>query len=163
MKWEGEGGKEREGARINSPRCFNLKTMRLRWLISTQGGHLWVFILTHFWDERALTKEMNETEGFQCLGHLNWPICSPLSPFCSEIFPTFSLSYWGAHSYYPRGLINGKGEFSQLPIWMRLRGFSASDLQAGPNAAYWTNFVADCFPFPQPFMISHFFKTCACA
>ena len=27
----------------------------------------------------------------------------PLSPFCSEIFQTFSLSYWGANSYYPRG------------------------------------------------------------
>ena len=45
--------------------------------------------------------------GFQCLGHSNWTICSPLSPFCSEIFPTFSLSYWGANSYYPRGLIMG--------------------------------------------------------
>ena len=52
---------------------------------------------------------MNETDGFQCLGHSNWTICSPLSPFCSEIFPTFSLSYWGAHSYYPRGPIMRKG------------------------------------------------------
>ena len=25
--------------------------------------------------------------------------------FCSDNFPTFSLSYWGAHSYYPRGPI----------------------------------------------------------
>ena len=48
---------------------------------------------------------LDDTEGFQCLGHSNWTICSPLSPFCSENFPTFSLSYWGAHSYYPRGLI----------------------------------------------------------
>merc|ERR1739842_198225 len=38
---------------------------------------------------------MDETEGFQCLGHSNWTTCSPLSPFCPEIFPTFSLSYWG--------------------------------------------------------------------
>ena len=52
---------------------------------------------------------MDETEGFECLGHSNWTICSPLSHFCSEIFPTFSLSYWGAHSYYPRGLIMRKG------------------------------------------------------
>ena len=52
---------------------------------------------------------MDETEGFQCLEHSNWIICSPLSPFCSEIFSTFSLSYWGALSYYPRGLIIGKG------------------------------------------------------
>ena len=62
------------------------------------------------------TPEMDETEGFQCLGHSNWTTCSPLSPFCSEIFPTFSLSYWGANSYYPRGLIMGKGKFFQLPI-----------------------------------------------
>ena len=52
---------------------------------------------------------MDDTEGIECLGHSNWTICSPLSPFCSEIFPTFSLSYWGAHSYYPRGLIMRKG------------------------------------------------------
>ena len=51
----------------------------------------------------------DKTEGFQCLGHSNWIICSPLSPFCSENFPTFSLSYWGANSSYPRGLIMGKG------------------------------------------------------
>ena len=46
---------------------------------------------------------MDKTEGFQCLGHSNWIICSPLSQSCSPIFSTFSLSYWGAHSYYPRG------------------------------------------------------------
>ena len=40
---------------------------------------------------------MDETEGFQCLGLSNWTICSPLSQFCSEIFSTFSLSYWGAN------------------------------------------------------------------
>ena len=45
---------------------------------------------------------MDETEGFQCLGPSNWTICSPLSQFCPEKFSTFSLSYWGAHSYYPR-------------------------------------------------------------
>ena len=55
------------------------------------------------------TSEMGETEGFQCLGHSNWTICSLLSPFCSENFPIFPLSYWGANSYYPRGLIMGKG------------------------------------------------------
>ena len=55
------------------------------------------------------TPEINDTEGFQCLGYSNWTICSPLSQFCSEIFPILSLSYWGAHSYYPRGLIMEKG------------------------------------------------------
>ena len=34
----------------------------------------------------------NETEGFQCQGHSNCTICTFLGPFCSEIFPTFSLS-----------------------------------------------------------------------
>ena len=32
--------------------------------------------------------------GYQCLGHSNLTICSPLSPFCPKIFSTFSLSYW---------------------------------------------------------------------
>ena len=52
------------------------------------------------------TSNIGYSGGFQCLGPSNWIICSPLSPFCSEQFSTFSLSYWGAHSYYPRG---GKG------------------------------------------------------
>ena len=51
-----------------------------------------------------------ETVGFKHLGHLEWTICSSLSRLCSDIFPTFSLSYWGAHSYYPRGPIMGKGK-----------------------------------------------------
>ena len=52
---------------------------------------------------------MDETGGFQCLGHSNGTICSLLSPICSENFTTFPLSYWGAHSYYPRGPIMGNG------------------------------------------------------
>ena len=55
------------------------------------------------------TPKLAETEGFQCLGHSNWTICNPLSHFCFQIFPSFSLSYWEANSYYPRGLIMGKG------------------------------------------------------
>ena len=49
------------------------------------------------------TTELDETDWFQCLGHSNCTICSPLSPFCSENFPTFSHSLWRANSYYPRG------------------------------------------------------------
>ena len=54
---------------------------------------------------------IDETEGFQRLGHSNWTICSPLSPFCSENFPTFPLLYWEANSYYPKEgrLKMGKG------------------------------------------------------
>ena len=83
-----------------------------------------------------LTPEMGETEVFECLGHSNWTICSTLSPFCSKIFQTFSSSYWGAKSYYPRGLILGVGRISHLPIWMRQRGLSAWGIQTGPFAAH---------------------------
>ena len=78
---------------------------------------------------------MDETEGIECLGHSNWTICSPLSHFCPEIFSTFSLSYWGANSYYPRGLILGVGRITHLPIWMTERGFSVWGIQTGPFAA----------------------------
>ena len=37
-----------------------------------------------------------------------------LSPYCSEIFPTLLLSYWGAHSYYPTGPIIRKGNSSSF-------------------------------------------------
>ena len=48
------------------------------------------------------------------VGHSNWIICSPLSQSCSPKFSTFSLSYWGAHSYYPRGPIMRKGNSSNF-------------------------------------------------
>ena len=79
--------------------------------------------------------EKNETEGFRLLGHPNWTKCSPLSQFCSGNFATFSLSYWGANSYYPRGLILGVGRISHLPIWMTERGLSAWGIQTGPFAS----------------------------
>ena len=53
--------------------------------------------------EILATSKLDETEGFQCLGHSNWTHCSPLSPFCPEKFPTFSLSYWGAILITPEG------------------------------------------------------------
>ena len=59
--------------------------------------------------ENFPSPNMDDTEGFQCLGHSNWTIYGPLSPFYSDIFPTFSLSSCGANSYYSRGLIMGKG------------------------------------------------------
>ena len=54
---------------------------------------------------------MDETEGFQCLGHSNWTICSPLSHFCSDNFQILSSLYWEAISYYPRGPKMGKRSF----------------------------------------------------
>ena len=59
---------------------------------------------------------MDIKEDFQCLGHSNWAICSPLSPFSSENFPSFSCSYWGANSYYPRGPILKKGNLPNSRI-----------------------------------------------
>ena len=86
--------------------------------------------------ENFPSPNMDDTEGFECLGHSNWTICSPLSPFCSEKFPTFSLSYWGANSYYPRGLILGVGRISHLPIWMTQRGLSAEYMAASCHMSY---------------------------
>ena len=64
------------------------------------------------WEKGVLpTPKLDETEGFGCLGHSNWTICSPLHLSHSEIIPSFPPSYWEANSYYPRGQIMGKGEF----------------------------------------------------
>ena len=59
------------------------------------------------------TPKVNETEGFQCLGHSNWTICIPLNPFCSGNFPSFSPSYWGGQFLLPQRTNNGKREFFQ--------------------------------------------------
>ena len=93
------------------------------------------------------TSKLDETEGFGCLGHSKWTICSPLSPFCSEIFPSFSPSYWGAISYYPRGLIMEKRVFSQLQNWMRQKGLGTWGIQTGPFAAHSAHFVLKNFHF----------------
>ena len=54
---------------------------------------------------------MVETGGFECLGHSNWTICSPLSPSSFWNFQFVSILYWEANSYYPRGLIVRRGVF----------------------------------------------------
>ena len=92
---------------------------------------------------------MDETEGFQCLGHSNWITCSPLSPICSEIFPTFSLSYLGAHSYYPRGLIWRKGNpFNFKYGWDR--GVSVPGaLKLDHLQPSWAEFVPNNFHLPD--------------
>ena len=61
---------------------------------------------------------MDKTEGFQCLGHSNWTLCSLLSQFCSPNFPPFSLSYWRPILITPDSgrLKMGKMEISQ-PEW----------------------------------------------
>ena len=59
-------------------------------------------------NQKTPTPNLDETEGFRCLGHSNWTICSLLSQFCSPNFQTFPLSCWEANSYYPRGIIMRK-------------------------------------------------------
>ena len=85
------------------------------------------YVLSISWVAWIPFPNMDETEGFQCLGHSKWTNCSPLSQFCSEIFPTFSLSYWEANSYYPRGLIMGEENSPNVPY----------GIQTGPFAACW--------------------------
>ena len=80
------------------------------------------------------TLKLDETEGFLCLGHSNWTICSLLSHFSFEKFSTFALSYWEANSYYPRGPIMGKGKFSQLQKRMRGRVSCAWTIERNKNA-----------------------------
>ena len=77
------------------------------------------------WWEKGIhsTPKVNETGGFQCLGHSSWTIYFPLNPFCSRKFPSFPPSYWEANSYYPREPILGKGSSPNFKIgWDR--GFS---------------------------------------
>ena len=40
--------------------------------------------------------------GAQCLGHSNWIICSLLSQFCSEMFPTFDFHTLEANFFIPQ-------------------------------------------------------------
>ena len=68
-----------------------------------------------YWEKGNFsTPKLDETEGFQCLGHSNWTICSPLSHFCSNIFSLFQPSYWGTISYYPRRPIIRNGNSSNF-------------------------------------------------
>ena len=61
------------------------------------------------WEKGVLpTPKLDETEGFGCLGHSNWTICSPLHLSHSEIIPSFPPSYWEANSYYPQRTNYGK-------------------------------------------------------
>ena len=87
---------------------------------------------------------MDETGGFQCLGHSNWTICIPLSPFCSENLSSFSPSYWEANSYYPRGSILGRENSSNSKSGLD-RGFSV------PRA-----FKLDHLQPPRPNLCLHF-------
>ena len=79
-------------------------------------------------------QKLNETEVFVCLGHSNWTIYSPFSPFCSQDFLNVHLSYWGPFLITPEAN-NGKGGNIQLQKWMRPGGLSAWGIQTGPFAS----------------------------
>ena len=98
----------------NFLQLFHLHTVRPI-LITSEGQSLKIRIIP--------TPKMEETEGFQCLGHSNWTICIPLNPCCSENFPYVSLSYWEDNSYYPRGPIIENKNYSN-PKNGGDRGFS---------------------------------------
>ena len=63
---------------------------------------------------------MDETEGFQCLGYSNWTICSPSSPFCSEIFPTFDFHTPEANFFIPQ--VEEKLEKPHFCVGVEFRG-----------------------------------------
>ena len=100
--------------------------------------------LAHNSGEKGIlsTSKLDETEDFQCLGHSNWTICTSLNPFCSENFPSFSLSYWEAISYYPRGPIRRKGNSPNSRIgwdrWILMPGACKLDhLQLIEPILFW--------------------------
>ena len=62
---------------------------------------------------------MDETGGFQCLGHSNWTICSPLSTFSTCNFPFISLSYWEANSPIRVNAEEGRHHLLSSPVSVR--------------------------------------------
>ena len=90
-----------------------------------------------FWEKGNFSNpKLDETEDFKCLGQSNWTIFSPLHLSLFENFPTLSLSYWEANSYFPLRANNGKREFFQPQKWIRQRVFSACNNQTGPFASH---------------------------
>ena len=60
----------------------------------------------------------------------------PVKPILFSKFNNFFTFILGANSYYPRGLIMGKGNSHNSKKWMMQRVFSAWGIQTGPFAAY---------------------------
>ena len=68
------------------------------------GGPFLIPQKGQYWEKRFHPNlKLDDTESIGCLGHSNWTIFSHLSLFCSKIFPTFSLSYWGPILITPEG------------------------------------------------------------
>ena len=86
--------------------------------------------------------------GFECLGHSNWTICSPLSLFWSAKFKFVSSLYWQANSYYPRGLIVRKEHISNSKLY-ETEGFECL------GHSYWTI----CSPLSPAHSVLEFFQS----
>ena len=104
--------------------------------------------------EKGIHTKVNETQGFQYLGHSNWTICSLFSRFCSLIFPPSCLSYWEVQFLITQeigrkeaaGAEIGEKGFTQK--WMRHRGFSTWGIKKGPFACCSADFVPQFFHLP---------------
>ena len=74
----------------------------------------------------------------------------PFKPILSWTFSNFFPFILGSPFLLPQRANIEKGEFFQLQIWMRQRGFSALGIQTGPFAALWAHFD------PKDFQLFHF-------
>ena len=68
--------------------------------------------------EKWISRNLSETQGFECLGHSNWTICSLLSQSRFLIFPTSTSLYRKAQFLFPHredraGAENGKRDLLQ--------------------------------------------------
>ena len=93
------------------------------------------------------------------LGIQTGPFAVHSAHFVLKPFLSFSLSYWGAISYYPIGPITGKGEFTQLQNWMTQMESNALGIQTGPFAVPSAHFVLKLFQLlrfhtGKPFLIT---------
>ena len=81
------------------PGAFKLDHLQpLKQILFPKFFNLYIFILGSpilITPERGRLKmgkwnypNLSETQGFECLGHSNWTICSLISQFCSLNFPT---------------------------------------------------------------------------
>ena len=87
--------------------------------------------------------------GAQCLWHSNWTICSLLSQFCSEIFPTFDFHTWcsvpGAFKLDHLQPIEPILFWNVSYFWFSYLVLNAWGIKTGSFAACWANFVLKLF------------------
>ena len=85
--------------------------------------------------------------GFQCLGNSNWTLCSLLSWFCHNNFPTSSSLYWGSHFLlHPKELKIKQGIHPKMD---ETQGFQYLGHSNWTLCSLLTDFVSN-FPFFYP-------------